>query len=139
MLPSQEAVQFHYPVLETEFTPDEIQELLSLFELPETPNSGSEVSNPSISSADEKKRKRKISNRESAQRSRLRKKRHVEDLTKQVNQLKIVNQDLKNRLGSTLDQCNLLWRYNDQLRSESVALLARLLDLYQFLGSMQSC
>ncbi|KAF5739842.1 putative Basic leucine-zipper 4 [Tripterygium wilfordii] len=139
MFASEEAVQFHYPVLETGLSPSEIQELLSQIELPTTPNSGSEVLNRSVYSVDERKRRRMISNRESARRSRWRKKRHLEELTEQVKQLEVVNHDLKNRLGSTLAQCHVLWRENDMLRSESVALRARLLDLYQLLVSMQSC
>ncbi|XWS21312.1 hypothetical protein CRYUN_Cryun30bG0045000 [Craigia yunnanensis] len=79
-----------------------------------------------------------ISNRESARRSRWRKKRHLENLTDEVNQLNIENQQLKNRLSLVINQCHVVWRENEQLRSESIALWAKLLDLNWNLAAMQS-
>ncbi|PON65552.1 Basic-leucine zipper transcription factor [Parasponia andersonii] len=135
MFLSEEAVQFQYgPVLED----NEIEELLSLLRLG-TNNSGSEGSSRAvIYSVDERKRRRMLSNRESARRSRWRKKRHLEDLTDQVNRLKVENRDLKNRLGLVAQQCHIAWRENDRLSSEFLALQSRLSDLCRVLAAMQS-
>ncbi|KAJ9166365.1 hypothetical protein P3X46_021135 [Hevea brasiliensis] len=143
----QDAVQLHYPVLETGFTASEIQELLSLFESPtRSPDSGLEGSNSNsnsnsnrvVYSVDERKRRRMISNRESARRSRWRKKQHLENLEVEVNRLKIQNQELKKLLGSVLGQCHVLWRENDQLTTEYLGLQARLSDLRHALVAMHS-
>ncbi|XVF36453.1 hypothetical protein REPUB_Repub19eG0059900 [Reevesia pubescens] len=127
-------------VQETDFTPEELEELLSFLESdePVSPNSGSEGSIRAVYSPDERKQRRMISNRESARRSRLRKKMHLEEITDQVNRLNIENQQLKNRLSLVINQCHVVWRENEQLRSESVALWAKLLDLYWTLAAMQT-
>lgn len=134
MFCSEEAVQFQYgPVFEA----DEVEELLSLLR-PSSNNSGSEGSGRAVYSVDERKRRRMISNRESARRSRWRKKRHLENLTDQVNRLKVENRDLKNRLGLLVQQCHVAWRENDRLSSEFLALQSRLSDLCSILVTMQS-
>ncbi|KAJ6871999.1 hypothetical protein NC651_031176 [Populus alba x Populus x berolinensis] len=79
-----------------------------------------------------------VSNRESARRSRWRKKKHLEDLTQQLNRLKIQNRELQNRLGSIINQSHVLWRENGRLMSESVALKARLSDLRLVLAAMNA-
>ncbi|GLU15965.1 hypothetical protein SLE2022_324160 [Rubroshorea leprosula] len=123
--------QFHFP------TPDELRSLVELTELG-SPNSGSEGSSRAVYSPDERKERRRISNKESARRSRWRKKRHLENLTDEVNRLSLVNQKLKNELGLIINECNALWRENDQLRSESIALSAELSNLWRILAAMQS-
>ncbi|XP_022766440.1 basic leucine zipper 4-like [Durio zibethinus] len=140
MFLAEEAVQFQIPVHETGFTPEEVEELLSFLESDErvSPNSGSEGSSRAVFSPDERKHRRMISNRESARRSRWRKKRHLENLTDQVNRMNIENQQLKNRLSSVINQCHAAWRENEQLRSESIVLWAKLLDLYWTLAAMQA-
>ncbi|OMO50946.1 hypothetical protein CCACVL1_30127 [Corchorus capsularis] len=143
MFIGEEAVQFEKPVhFETGFTPEELEELLSFLESnePASPNNsaGSDGSSRAIYTADERKQRRMISNRESARRSRWRKKRHMENLTDEVNRLNIENQQLKNRLSLVMNQCHVVWRENQQLRSESEALWGKLLDLYWTLAAMQS-
>ncbi|KAK7383245.1 hypothetical protein VNO78_28919 [Psophocarpus tetragonolobus] len=134
-----EAVQSScFPVLETMFTPSEIEDLFSLVNEPASPGSGSQGSNRAVRSPHERKLRRMQSNRESARRSRWRKKRHLENLTNQVNRLKMENRELKNRLCFTMHQNLLLSVENESLRSESVTLMATLSDLYQFLGTMIS-
>ncbi|XVF64220.1 hypothetical protein PTKIN_Ptkin09bG0150900 [Pterospermum kingtungense] len=125
---------------ETVFTPEELEELLSFLESdePVSPNSGSEGSIRAVYSKEERKQRRMISNRESARRSRWRKKRHLENLTDEVNRLNIENQQLKNPLSLVINQCHVVWLENEQLRSESLALRAKLLDLYWTLVAMQS-
>jgi len=136
---AQEAVQFEHPVHGPGFTANEIQELLSLLQSPSpTEISGSKGSNQAVYSIDERKRRRMVSNRESARRSRWRKKKHLEDLTQQLNRLKIQNRELQNRLGSIINQSHVLWRENGRLMSESVALKARLSDLRLVLAAMNA-
>ncbi|GMI91072.1 basic leucine-zipper 4 [Hibiscus trionum] len=161
MFLSEEADQFELPVHETGFTRKELEELLSFLESDEpiSPNSGSEGSTRAVSflesnepvspnygsegstravySVDERKKRRMISNRESARRSRWRKRMHLENITDEVNRLSVENQQLKNRLSSVMNQYHIVWRENEQLRSESVALWAKLLDLYWTLAIMQ--
>lgn len=136
---AHEAVQLEHPVHGPGFTANEIQELLSLLQSPSpTENSGSRGSNQAVYSIDERKRRRMVSNRESARRSRWRKKKHLEDLTQQLNRLKIQNRELQNRLGSIINQSHVLWRENGRLMSESVALKARLSDLRLVLAAMNA-
>ncbi|XP_039055338.1 basic leucine zipper 4-like [Hibiscus syriacus] len=139
MFLAEEAVQFPLPVPETGFSPEELRELLSFFESEEpiSLNSGSESSSRVVYSPDERKQRRKISNRESARRSRLRKKRHLENLTDQVNRLNVENRQLKNRLSLVINQYHVVWVENEVLRSESEALWAKLMDLYWTSPAMQ--
>ncbi|MBA0565981.1 hypothetical protein Golob_010835 [Gossypium lobatum] len=140
MFLSQEADQFQLPVNETGFTREELEELLSFLESnePVSPNSGSEGSTRAVYSPDERKKRRMKSNRESARRSRWRKRMHLENITDEVNRLSVENQQLKNRLSAVINQYHIVWRENEQLRSESKALWAKLLDLYWSLATMQS-
>ncbi|KAK8552055.1 hypothetical protein V6N13_120484 [Hibiscus sabdariffa] len=161
MFLSEEADQFELPVHETGFTRKELEELLSFLESDEpiSPNSGSEGSTRAVSflesnepvspnygsegwtraiySTDERKKRRMISNRESARRSRWRKRMHLENITDEVNRLSTENQQLKNRLSLVMNQYHIVWGENEQLRSESVALWGKLLDLYWTLATIQ--
>ncbi|MCE3051540.1 hypothetical protein HAX54_050107 [Datura stramonium] len=85
------------------------------------PNSGPD--DPAIS---EKKRKRMISNRESARRSRMRKQTHLENLRNQSNRLKVENRDLTNRVQLVTGHCQLVEKHNEMLRTESILLRQRL-------------
>lgn len=134
-LGEEAADQFQLPVLETGFTADDIQEWLS--DLLQSNSGSSEGSTRAVYSDDERKKRRMISNRESARRSRWRKKKQLEDLTEELNRSAVENQVLKNELNIVLNQCYLLWREKEQLTSEYVALRTRLSNLYRILGSMQ--
>ncbi|WVY90276.1 basic leucine zipper 4-like [Vigna radiata var. radiata] len=127
-----------FPLLETMFTPTEIEELFSLVNKPLSPESGSQESNRVVRSTHERKLRRMQSNRESARRSRWRKKRHLENLTNQANRLRMENRELKNRLCLTMHQNLLVSLENERLRSESVTLMATLSNLYQILATMIS-
>lgn len=137
-----EAVQYPCtPVHETMLTESEIEDLFSLINHstdPASPGSGSQGSNRVVYSPEERKLRRMQSNRESARRSRYRKKQHMENLTSQLNQLRIQNRLIKNQLASTMHQHLLLSLHNDHLKSESVALMATLSDLCGILGTMLS-
>uniref|UniRef100_A0A6N2MP71 BZIP domain-containing protein n=1 Tax=Salix viminalis TaxID=40686 RepID=A0A6N2MP71_SALVM len=139
MLSAREAIQLEHPGHGPGLTASEIQELLSLLQYPSPcQNSGSRGSNQAVYPTDERKRKRKESNRESARRSRWRRKKHLEGLTQQLNRLKIENRELQKRLGSIINQSHALWRENDHLMSESMALKARLSGLRHLLVAMNA-
>lgn len=117
-------------------TGDEIKEILAFLQSDKSDNPCG--SNEMVEPVDERKRRRTLSNRESAKRSRLRKKRRFEELTEEVNQLNLKNQELKNRLANVLSCDNAITRENNQLKTESVCLEIRFLELYRFLVAMQS-
>ncbi|KAL3844686.1 hypothetical protein ACJIZ3_002089 [Penstemon smallii] len=96
---------------------------------PVSSNSGSDRN----SGSDERKRKRMISNRESARRSRMRKQKHIENMRDQLNQLEVSNRELTNRLRLVVDQNQLYRRENGFLQSEAVMLRERLWDIRQVL------
>jgi hypothetical protein len=136
---TEEAVQL--PVLETTLSESEIQYLLSLVNQsddPTSPSSGSISSNRAVYSMKERKLRRMQSNRESAQRSRYKKKKHLENVANRLNRLRIENQELKNQLAFTMHHHLLLSLENDQLISESVALLATLSNLCAILSNSTS-
>lgn len=93
----------------------------------DSPNSGS----------DEKKRKRMISNRESARRSRMRKQTHLENLRDELNRLKVENRDLTNRVRSVTGHCQLVERENEMLRTELILLGQRLEGIHEILKAKQ--
>ncbi|XP_022962504.1 basic leucine zipper 4-like isoform X1 [Cucurbita moschata] len=146
ILNMEEEVGFQGEVPENhqEFTATEIQELLSLFLVNDGPPSSGSDSQGSIPTSaacstndDERKLRRMISNRESARRSRCRKKRHLEDLTNEVNRLMIQNRELKDQLGRILSRRHMVLRENDWLWMESVGLRVRLSDLCRIFAVMQ--
>lgn len=117
-------------------TGDEITEILAFLQSDESDNPCG--SNEMVEPVDERKRRRTLSNRESAKRSRLRKKRRFEELTEEVNQLNLKNQELKNQLANVLSCDNAMSSENNRLKTESVCLEIRFLELYRFLLAMQS-
>ncbi|KAK7410100.1 hypothetical protein VNO78_00623 [Psophocarpus tetragonolobus] len=137
-----EAVQFpSTPVHEIMLTESDIEDLFSLINHsrdPTSPESGSQGSNRAVYSPEERKLRRMESNRESARRSRHRKKKHLENLTSQLNRLRIQNRLLKNQLASTMHQHLLLSLHNDHLKSEAITLMVTLSDLCRILGTMHS-
>ncbi|GMH24047.1 hypothetical protein Nepgr_025890 [Nepenthes gracilis] len=100
-------------------------------------NSRLDDPNQIVSTIDERKRKRKESNRESARRSRLRKQKHLENLRSHVNRLKLENRELTNRLRALLHHCHLVRSANDRLRAESVILQSRLTEIRRILQFRQ--
>ncbi|KAG6509656.1 bZIP transcription factor 44-like [Zingiber officinale] len=94
-------------------------------------NSGSEEDLQAL--IDQKKRKRKISNRESAKRSRMRKQKHLDDLTAQVNQLRKDNSQISTYLSLTTQQYFAMETENSVLRTQMMELNNRLQSLYEIL------
>ncbi|PKU86112.1 Ocs element-binding factor 1 [Dendrobium catenatum] len=86
-----------------------------------------------LSSADGRRLRRMISNRESARRSRMRKQRHLEDLRSRVGRLRLENIAVAERIASISGRCVLVRRENEQLKSESAALCRRLSEIRQLL------
>ncbi|MED6212577.1 hypothetical protein PIB30_084796 [Stylosanthes scabra] len=82
---------------------------------------------------DERKRRRMISNRESARRSRMRKQRHLENLRNQLNKCRVENRELNNRLQFILHHLNRIRTENQWLRSERTILWQKLSDFTQIL------
>ncbi|KAK4722643.1 hypothetical protein R3W88_012876 [Solanum pinnatisectum] len=135
----EDPVHYHLPVLEDIFySPSDFNDLFSLLEteLPVQSTSGSET-NRLVFSLEERKQRRKISNRESARRSRLRKKNYLENVTEQVDRLKAENRDLKNRLRVVTHRCQAAQSETDRLRLESFVLQQYLVELHERLNSMQ--
>lgn len=94
---------------------------------------GSDETNQTGLIPDERKRRRMISNRESARRSRMRKKKHLENLRNHVNRLRIGNRELENRLRVVTHHGQLVRRENDRFLSESAMLRQRLWAIQQVL------
>ncbi|XP_051117666.1 bZIP transcription factor 11-like [Andrographis paniculata] len=87
----------------------------------------------SVSVIDERKRRRMISNRLSARRSRMRKQKHLENLRSLLNGLRFENRERTVRVRFMAQQ-NLIVRVeNEHLRSEAAALRRRLWDIRQVL------
>lgn len=78
---------------------------------------------------DERKRKRKLSNRESARRSRMRKQKHVDDLTAQVSQLTKDNTQILNSINITTQLYLNVEADNSVLRAQMTELNTRLQSL----------
>ncbi|XAR57689.1 hypothetical protein NMG60_11025931 [Bertholletia excelsa] len=76
--------------------------------------------------SDERKRRRMLSNRESARRSRMRKQKHLENLRMQVNRLRVGNRELTNRLRVVLQQGHLMVNDNQLLQAETAMLREKL-------------
>ncbi|KAK4341106.1 hypothetical protein RND71_039607 [Anisodus tanguticus] len=115
---------------------------------PDSPNSSFGSDEPNVNNdspnfgyddlaINERKRKRMISNRESARRSRMRKQKHLENLRNQANRLKVENRDLTNRVHLVTDHCQLVQRNNDMLQTESVLLYQRLESIREILLARQ--
>ncbi|KAK1422071.1 hypothetical protein QVD17_24939 [Tagetes erecta] len=86
------------------------------------------------SNNDEIRKKRMISNRESARRSRMRKQKHLEDVKNQVTKYKMVNQQLMNRLRLVNHNGHIVEQQNKMLRFESAMLRERLCHLQRLLA-----
>lgn len=95
-----------------------------------TPETGQEERDrASLSPAEERRQRRKISNRESARRSRMRKQRHLEELRSQAARLRSQNRVLADHLVGAVQRCLIFRADNNRLRAESAALRRRLSQL----------
>ncbi|KAK7284581.1 hypothetical protein RJT34_19330 [Clitoria ternatea] len=92
-------------------------------------SSGSEAGDPQI---DERKRKRMLSNRESARRSRMRKQKQLEDLTDEVCRLQGANKKLIESIKCKEEACAETEAANRIIRAQTMELTDRL----RFLNSI---
>ncbi|KAL0384060.1 UNVERIFIED_CONTAM: bZIP transcription factor 44 [Sesamum radiatum] len=95
-------------------------------------NSGSEEDLQLL--MDQRKRKRMISNRESARRSRLRKQKHLDDLMAQVSQLRKENHQILTGLNLTTQQYLNVESENAILRAQAAELSHRLQSLNEIVS-----
>ncbi|WOK97073.1 hypothetical protein Cni_G05781 [Canna indica] len=102
---------------------------LSWFDAEPSPSPPTPAVPVSISASEQRRLRRKISNRESARRCRMRKQRHLEDLRAESTRLRSKNRDLSARVAAVATRCLLLRRANGRLRAESVVLRRRLAEL----------
>ncbi|WCJ27878.1 basic leucine-zipper 7 [Euphorbia peplus] len=100
---------------------------------PDNSNSSSDEPNQTTSVSDERKRRRMISNRESARRSRMRKQKHLENLRTQLNRLRIENRELTNRFRFITYHWTGVRRDSDRLRSEHSILRQKLSNIRQIM------
>ncbi|XP_057456445.1 bZIP transcription factor 11-like [Lotus japonicus] len=94
-------------------------------------NSGSEEDLQAV--MDQRKRKRMISNRESARRSRMRKQKHLDDLASQVTQLRKENQQIITSVNITTQQYLSVEAENSVLRAQMGELSNRLESLNEII------
>ncbi|CAI8616970.1 unnamed protein product [Vicia faba] len=99
-------------------------------------NSGSEEDLQAL--MDQRKRKRMISNRESARRSRMRKQKHLDDLVSQVTKLRKENQEILTSVNITTQQYLSVEAENSVLRAQIGELSNRLESLNEIVGAMNS-
>ncbi|KAJ6402837.1 hypothetical protein OIU84_014861 [Salix udensis] len=99
-------------------------------------NSGSEEDLQAL--MDQRKRKRMISNRESARRSRMRKQKHLDDLTAQVSQLRKENHQIITSINITTQRYLNVEADNSILRVQISQLSKRLESLNDIIGFLNS-
>ncbi|XVE56743.1 hypothetical protein DITRI_Ditri04bG0035400 [Diplodiscus trichospermus] len=86
---------------------------------------------------DDKRRRRMISNRESARRSRMRKKQQIEELQSQVNQLQTINRQLSQKLINLLESNHEILQENAQLKEKVSTLHMVLTDMFTPLRNLE--
>ncbi|KAL9271931.1 bZIP transcription factor 53-like protein [Drosera capensis] len=91
-------------------------------------SSGSE-GDAKYANIDERKRKRMISNRESARRSRMRKQQHLDELIKEAAKLQAENAEIKKRTASATQMYMGVESENNVLRAQVTELTDRLRSL----------
>ncbi|KAG2324294.1 hypothetical protein Bca4012_038807 [Brassica carinata] len=101
-------------------------------------NSGSESDLRQRDLIDERKRKRKQSNRESARRSRMRKQKHVDDLTAQVAHLRKENGHIVAGISVTTEHYVTIEAENSILRAQLLELNHRLESLNEIVEFVES-
>ncbi|ESQ27596.1 hypothetical protein EUTSA_v10019604mg [Eutrema salsugineum] len=101
-------------------------------------NSGSESDLRQRDLIDERKRKRKQSNRESARRSRMRKQKHMDDLTAQVAHLRKENGQIVAGIAVTTQHYVAIEAENSILRAQLLELNHRLSSLNEIVDFVES-
>ncbi|KAI4298313.1 hypothetical protein L6164_031888 [Bauhinia variegata] len=99
-------------------------------------NSGSESDLQAL--MDQRKRKRMISNRESARRSRMRKQKHLDDLVAQVAQLRKENQQVLTNVNIITQQYLSVEAENSVLKAQADELSHRLQSLNEIIDFLNA-
>ncbi|KAH7575025.1 hypothetical protein ACOSP7_005598 [Xanthoceras sorbifolium] len=99
-------------------------------------NSGSDDQEDLQALMDQRKRKRMISNRESARRSRMRKQKHLDDLMSQVDLLKKDNHQILTNINITTQHYLTIEAENSVLRAQVDELTHRLHSLNEIISFM---
>ncbi|TXG64593.1 hypothetical protein EZV62_011587 [Acer yangbiense] len=99
-------------------------------------NSGSDEDLQAL--MDQRKRKRMISNRESARRSRMRKQKHLDDLMSQVDQLRKDNHQIISNISITTQHFSTIEAENSVLRAQVDELTHRLQSLNDIISFMNT-
>ena len=99
-------------------------------------NSGSEEDLQHV--MDQRKRKRMLSNRESARRSRMRKQKHLDDLMAQVAQLRKENNEILSSINITNQRYLTVEADNSILRAQAMELSHRYQSLNEILNYMNT-
>ncbi|KAI5658572.1 hypothetical protein M9H77_27365 [Catharanthus roseus] len=86
---------------------------------------------------DEKKRKRMISNRESARRSRMRKQKLVHDLTEEVGRLQVENNGIMGKIDGITEKYMVFAGENNVLRAQTMELTDRLKALNEVIQNYE--
>lgn len=87
---------------------------------------------------DQRKRKRMLSNRESARRSRMRKQQHLEGLSAELDQLKKENEQINSNIGITTQLYMNVESENAILRAQMAELSNRLQSLNEIIDFINS-
>ncbi|XP_078179817.1 basic leucine zipper 43-like [Carex rostrata] len=130
MLSLQQTILFNSPLLEQEpisgfgYTP-----WSAASEPYDTSNDNNNTEQENHQTLEELRRLRRMkSNRESARRSRMRKRIHLEELKIQLDQLEAQNSDLRRRVGSVLNRYSLVRQENRRLEMEAALFKRRLYE-----------
>ncbi|WCJ22316.1 basic region/leucine zipper motif 53 [Euphorbia peplus] len=102
----------------------------------QTVSSGSD-SDPRYANVDERKRKRMISNRESARRSRQRKQKQMEDLVNEASLLQNENGNLMHNINISSERFSQVESANNVLRAQAMELTERLRSLNSVLQMVE--
>lgn len=105
---------------------------------PQIQKSGSEGGVDLLKAVDQRKRKRMESNRESARRSRMRKQKHLDDLTTEITQLTKENSQILTNISATTQHYINLEGENSILRAQMMELSQRLHSLNEILDFISS-
>ncbi|KAK9066982.1 hypothetical protein SSX86_014306 [Deinandra increscens subsp. villosa] len=100
-------------------------------------NGETETDKWEVNPVDERRRKRLISNRESARRSRMRKQKHLENLTDQLTRYEKSNGELVKRLRFVTHNGQVVRQENQRLQLESARLQQKLHTLSQLLVNQE--
>ncbi|KAL4360482.1 hypothetical protein GQ457_04G029330 [Hibiscus cannabinus] len=94
-------------------------------------------SDPRYANIDERKRKRMLSNRESARRSRMRKQKQLGDLAEEMSTLQKENSQISERISAAAQRYIEMQSANNVLRAQAMELTDRLRSLNSVLHIME--